>query len=467
LDDDCDGSTDEDYASESTSCGVGACAASGSTSCEAGVVANSCTAGPAEADDLTCDGVDDDCNGQVDDGFAGEETRCGVGACESAGLEACVDGSVRTGCEPRAPESNSDDTCDGIDDDCDGVADEDFTGQATSCGVGECAAAGSETCVGGVLGDDCAPTTPAADDASCDGLDDDCDGEADEDFTGQATSCGVGECAAAGLQTCIAGELGDNCAPTTPAADDASCDGLDNDCDGVADEDYAPRSTNCGVGACAAEGLTSCAGGSEQDSCSSGTPASEDATCNGIDDDCDGDIDEDCVLSTTTTTTTTTTSTTTTTLPACSDTLGFDRCKLKPRFRKTASGTDKLTVSCKVLDASAVVGGINPGTEDSLFTLDDTAGECFTSLIDSSICIQKPSGFKCKSPKGDTPAVQMKLKSDRRNPGNYKFKYKAKSTDLQCLSTTASPWTMGLEIGDDCGQVDCPATGSRIECPGE
>ncbi|MEO2136806.1 MAG: hypothetical protein ABGY28_05030, partial [bacterium] len=132
LDDDCDGSTDEDYASESTSCGVGACAASGSTSCEAGVVADSCTAGSAAADDLTCDGVDDDCNGQVDDGFAGEETRCGVGACESAGLEACVDGSVRTGCEPRNPESSSDNTCDGIDDDCDGVADEDFTGQATS-----------------------------------------------------------------------------------------------------------------------------------------------------------------------------------------------------------------------------------------------------------------------------------------------------------------------------------------------
>jgi hypothetical protein len=164
---------------------------------------------------------------------------------------------------------------------------------------------------------------------------------------------------------------------------------------------------------------------------------------------------------------TTTSSTTTTTLPACSGTLGFDRCKLKPRFRKTITKPDKLTVSCKVLDASAAVAGIDPSVEQTLFTLDDAGGVCFTTTTDPADCVERNGSFKCKPPRGTVPYVQVKLKPDRRNPGNYKFKYKAKAADMQCLDPAETPWTMGLTVGDDCGQVDCPSTGSRIECPGE
>ena len=74
---------------------------------------------------------------------------------------------------------------------------------------------------------------------------------------------------------------------------DDTCDGIDDDCDGQVDEDYASLPTTCGVGACASTGRTMCVGGQVVDTCVPGTPAPSDATCNGIDDDCDGQIDED------------------------------------------------------------------------------------------------------------------------------------------------------------------------------
>jgi WD40 repeat protein/formylglycine-generating enzyme required for sulfatase activity len=76
------------------------------------------------------------------------------------------------------------------------------------------------------------------------------------------------------------------CQTGTPAASDATCDGVDDDCNGQADEDYLPVTTCFKVGACAAGNVaSSCAGGVET-ACATGTPATED--CDGIDDDCDG-----------------------------------------------------------------------------------------------------------------------------------------------------------------------------------
>jgi hypothetical protein len=75
--------------------------------------------------------------------------------------------------------------------------------------------------------------------------------------------------------------------------EDATCDGIDDDCDGPVDEDYVASATSCGEGACGATGSTSCVAGSVVDSCTPGLPAPDDTVCNGIDDDCDGSIDED------------------------------------------------------------------------------------------------------------------------------------------------------------------------------
>jgi hypothetical protein len=76
---------------------------------------------------------------------------------------------------------------------------------------------------------------------------------------------------------------------------DTTCDTIDQDCSGVADEDYVSESTTCGVGACANAGGTTCVDGEVVDECTISPPlASMDATCDGIDDNCNGVNDEGC-----------------------------------------------------------------------------------------------------------------------------------------------------------------------------
>ncbi len=138
-----------------------------------------------------------------------------------------------------------------------------------------------------------AAINPGASDATCDGVDDDCDSVPDQAYVSTSSSCGVGACASTGTTSCVSGSVVDSCSPGTPAADDATCDGVDDDCDGTADEDFVGTSSTCGVGACAASGTSVCAAGAEESGCTPGTPAASDATCDGIDDDCDGTADED------------------------------------------------------------------------------------------------------------------------------------------------------------------------------
>lgn len=132
-----------------------------------------------EPSEELCNGLDDDCNGIVDDGVEGAGALCGigVGAC-APGVRTCVAGEWEcVGAVEPVPES-----CNGIDDDCDGKTDNMppqgscYEGPPETMGVGECAA-GALLCRRGRL--ECVGQILPGEVTGC-GLDGDCDGKPDD-----------------------------------------------------------------------------------------------------------------------------------------------------------------------------------------------------------------------------------------------------------------------------------------------
>ncbi|MAA80017.1 MAG: hypothetical protein CL916_12250 [Deltaproteobacteria bacterium] len=113
------------------------------------------------------------------------------------------------------------------------------------------------------------------------------------DSDGAGVNCGsnIGVCKE-GVLTCFAGQLicSDEIRPEAEI-----CDGLDNDCDGQTDEDLAPRPCSLVDGVCASTFQT-CNGTNGWQDCSHsqyGTDYQEiEVTCDCLDNDCDGMIDE-------------------------------------------------------------------------------------------------------------------------------------------------------------------------------
>ncbi len=75
---------------------------------------------------------------------------------------------------------------------------------------------------------------------TCDGADNDCDGQTDEDFPiGMSCTVGSGTCSATGTLVCAAGGADTECNASPPMGSAEVCDGLDNDCDGIVDNNGA------------------------------------------------------------------------------------------------------------------------------------------------------------------------------------------------------------------------------------
>ena len=154
--------------------GVGECAAEGTVVCaEDG---QGCDAVPGEPSDEVCDGLDNDCDGAVDE--LDGECSVGVGACEATGGLVCNDeGEVEC---TAVPGPSSPELCDGLDNDCDGQVDEDFgLGGACVVGIGACENVGVLVCGPDGAVCDAVPGDPSAE-VCDDGIDNDCDGLVDD-----------------------------------------------------------------------------------------------------------------------------------------------------------------------------------------------------------------------------------------------------------------------------------------------
>ncbi len=368
LDNDCDSVTDEtpvidapEYHFDSDEDGFGSPTVSWSLTCEpptTGVWTLDATDCNDHDDAISpvaveiCDGLDNDCDGFLDDGDS--DVQPPVWYLDSDGDGWGVATDARQGCsQPIGYVSSAGDcndfddftnpaaeeVCDGgADNDCDTLADDadpdlassltwyrdadndgfgDIADVTTSCGLPVGYVDNNTDC-----DDTESAVSPAAIEA-CDLMDNDCDGDVDDDdpsVTNQprwypdSDSDGWGSltsfvraCELPAGHLPQSGDCDDTAGTTYPGAVEI-CDGADNDCDGETDDDdpnvdapawyedsdgdsYGTNAT--ATYGCASPGSGYQTSGDDCDDTDVAVHPDADEMCNGVDDDCDGRTDDD------------------------------------------------------------------------------------------------------------------------------------------------------------------------------
>jgi hypothetical protein len=281
--------------------------------------------------DEICNGVDDDCDGALDEGFEDSE---GDGIPDCSDLDDDDDGVEDDfDCEPHnaAVSPEVAERCNGIDDNCDGEIDEknaedcqvfwqdiDADGHGSIAAPSRCLCSQDLNIFYTVLDSpdepsDCADLYPQVNPGGvevCDGVDDDCDQSVDEGFPDadgdNKPDCTDGDDDGDGTND------NQDCAPKDPTIHNNAqelCNGIDDNCNGLTDElgatgcmPYYLDSDSDGQGTdtvpptclCYPDPATlyTAFGWGDCDDLSATTYVGAIEACNGVDDDCDGFTDE-------------------------------------------------------------------------------------------------------------------------------------------------------------------------------
>lgn len=212
-----------------------------------------------------CNGLDDDCDIDVDENNPGGGGNCtsGFSGVCAAGTRSCLSGALL--CLPNVAPGSMQEACNGVDDDCDGDVDENNPGGGGLCTrpgfLGICQF-GNQTCSGGALA--CVGPNPGTVQELCNGQDEDCNGTIDDPvlLNGFPCSTGLPGVCNPGRTLCAASTL--ICNPdVVPGSRAEVCNGVDDDCDSLIDEDNPGGGGTCntGLGGMCANGTHQCTSG--------------------------------------------------------------------------------------------------------------------------------------------------------------------------------------------------------------
>ena len=230
------------------------------------------------------------------DGMITGDEQCETGAC----CTNCMFTAFNTECRAATGECDAAEVCDGLSDACPA---DDNAPDGTMCGNGGfCASGTCETCDMSIDADfdgsnqclDCDDNNglvfPKANEAACEGLDDDCDGEIDEDYDMDSDTYSV--CS----DDPLVRDCNDNAATVHPGATElcgamGAGNGVDENCNGYIDETCMPCDTTDNDG----DGFSECQGDCN-DMQTTVSPTSAEA-CDGFDTDCNQFTTQNCDVS--------------------------------------------------------------------------------------------------------------------------------------------------------------------------